>query len=146
MIRLGGCPSWSESSLGAQIILLVLSCSGSLIKFKQTSKMLWWCYDEIALWNAQLHLPEQRSRSEAFLQHWCTSPEDSIYQIQTVLLMVCKKLTWFLGWMQGWMWMDAYMKKWTKYGKSLRYGPCHEKTCLCHVQTTKAQISLRMPK
>ena len=29
LIRLGGCPNWSESSLGAQVILLVLSCSGS---------------------------------------------------------------------------------------------------------------------
>ena len=29
LIRLGGCPCWSESSLGAQIILLVLSWGGS---------------------------------------------------------------------------------------------------------------------
>ena len=29
LIRLGGCPGWSESLLGAQLILLVLSCSGS---------------------------------------------------------------------------------------------------------------------
>ena len=29
VIRLGGCPSWSESSLGAQVILLVLSCCSS---------------------------------------------------------------------------------------------------------------------
>ena len=29
LIRLGGCPGWSESSLGAQVMLLVLSCTGS---------------------------------------------------------------------------------------------------------------------
>ena len=29
LIRLGGCPGWSESSLGAYVILLVLSCTGS---------------------------------------------------------------------------------------------------------------------
>ena len=29
LIRLGGCPGWSESSLGATFILLVLSCRGS---------------------------------------------------------------------------------------------------------------------
>ena len=29
LTRLGGCPSWSESLLGAQVILLVLSCCGS---------------------------------------------------------------------------------------------------------------------
>ena len=28
LIRLGGCPGWSESSLGAQVILLVLSLGG----------------------------------------------------------------------------------------------------------------------
>ena len=29
LIRLGGCPGWSESSLGAHVILLVLWCGGS---------------------------------------------------------------------------------------------------------------------
>ena len=29
LIRLGGCPGWSESSLGAHVILFVLSCCGS---------------------------------------------------------------------------------------------------------------------
>ena len=29
LIRLGGCPGWSESSLGAQVILLILSFAGS---------------------------------------------------------------------------------------------------------------------
>ena len=41
MIRLGGCPGWSESSMGAHVILLVLSCGGSfyvtsVIQFKST--------------------------------------------------------------------------------------------------------------
>ena len=30
LIRLGGCPGWSESSLCVQVILLILSCSGSI--------------------------------------------------------------------------------------------------------------------
>ena len=29
LIRLGGCPGWSESSLGTHVIFLVLSCGGS---------------------------------------------------------------------------------------------------------------------
>ena len=37
-IRLGGCPGWSESSLGAQVISLVLSCLAS--------------YNEMSLWMA----------------------------------------------------------------------------------------------
>ena len=31
LIRLGRCPVWSESSLGAHVILLVLSCCGSFV-------------------------------------------------------------------------------------------------------------------
>ena len=34
LIRLGGCPGWSESSLGAHVILLVLSCAGSILCFQ----------------------------------------------------------------------------------------------------------------
>ena len=37
LIRLGGCPGWSESSLGVQVILLVLSCCGSFNRFQQKS-------------------------------------------------------------------------------------------------------------
>ena len=33
LIRLGECPGWSESSLDAQVVLLVLSCCGSFIIF-----------------------------------------------------------------------------------------------------------------
>ena len=36
LIRLDGCPGWSESSLGAQIILLVLSCWGSFDSLQYT--------------------------------------------------------------------------------------------------------------
>ena len=36
LIRLGGCPGWSESLLGAQVVLLVLSCGGSIIISKYT--------------------------------------------------------------------------------------------------------------
>ena len=41
LIRLGECPGWSESSLGAQIILLVLSCCGSIfIHIETTSETI----------------------------------------------------------------------------------------------------------
>ena len=43
LISPGGCPGWSESSLGAHIILLVLSCSGS--------------YVAMQAWNQKLTLP-----------------------------------------------------------------------------------------
>ena len=37
LIRLGGCPGWSESSVGAQAILLVLLCCGSYVKWTVSS-------------------------------------------------------------------------------------------------------------
>ena len=36
LIRLGGCPGWSESSLGTQVILLVLSLGGSKCFFLES--------------------------------------------------------------------------------------------------------------
>ena len=38
LIRLGGCPGWSEFSLDAQAILLVLSCGGSYFFYFSGSK------------------------------------------------------------------------------------------------------------
>ena len=36
-IRLGGCPGWSESSLCAQVILLVLSCTSYCLNYQSSS-------------------------------------------------------------------------------------------------------------
>ena len=41
LIRLGGCPGWSESSLGAHVILLVLSCGGSYLSMHITCLESW---------------------------------------------------------------------------------------------------------
>ena len=42
LIRLGRCPDWSESSLSAHAILLVLSCSGSYCDyFKSLEASVW---------------------------------------------------------------------------------------------------------
>ena len=43
LIRLGGCPGWSESSLGAHATLLVLSWGGSFI-FIQKDSFVFWSY------------------------------------------------------------------------------------------------------
>ena len=37
LIRLGGCPGWSESSLGTKVILLVLVCGGSKCFFLEST-------------------------------------------------------------------------------------------------------------
>ena len=39
LIRLGGCPGWSESSLGAQVSLLVLSRGGSFLSWVAVNKV-----------------------------------------------------------------------------------------------------------
>ena len=46
--ELGGCPGWSESSLGTQVILLVLTCSGSNAFFEDrvcNKKNLQWMFN-----------------------------------------------------------------------------------------------------
>ena len=42
LIRLGECPGWSESSLGAQVIVLVLSCAGWVCENSQGSGETAW--------------------------------------------------------------------------------------------------------
>ena len=39
LIRLGGCPGWSEPSLGAHVILFVLWCCGSFFKYLHRTKL-----------------------------------------------------------------------------------------------------------
>ena len=46
LTRLGGRPGWSESSLGAHVILLVLSCGGSFINVLQEN---WISVSEISV-------------------------------------------------------------------------------------------------
>ena len=48
LIRLGWCPGWSESSLGAQVILLVLSCGGSYMSHVTTKPAFGVC-DQLSL-------------------------------------------------------------------------------------------------
>ena len=58
LIRLGRFPGWSESSLGAQVILLVLSCGGSFQIFTvdfAVSQLLFWYF--CALLQEKIFLP-----------------------------------------------------------------------------------------
>ena len=48
LIRLGGCPDWSESSLGGQAILLVLSCCSSYLKTDWL--LVSWTKMEVSSW------------------------------------------------------------------------------------------------
>ena len=50
LIRMGECPDWSESSLGTQVILLLLSCCSSLINaLDQMRQRLFKIFNMIAL-------------------------------------------------------------------------------------------------
>ena len=76
LIRSGGCPGWSESSLGAHAILLVLSWGGSFIKDKKsdlpthtkskkptvpysTIQHQWWWYACLELYSTEVLLKHQ---------------------------------------------------------------------------------------
>ena len=50
LIRLGGCPGYSESSMGTQVILLFLSCSGSVV---YSTRILWMHAIHFLLLNAR---------------------------------------------------------------------------------------------
>ena len=96
LIRLGGCPGWSESSLGARhfvgFVVLRLICILMILN----------------VWANNAN-PAQPVFSRAV---WSRS---SLFAI-----CVC-------------IFLDT-----------LLYEPYHEKTCLCHMRTTKVQISLRI--
>ena len=89
LIRLGGCPGWTESSLGAHIILLVLSWGGSytseyqpehligpsVFKFYINSKMFY----QFIRWNSSYFLfyPADKDLNETLLYYnWATSWEN----------------------------------------------------------------------
>ena len=62
LIRLGGCPGWSEPSLGAYAILLVLSCAGSFesslgahVKSKFSQVVAHICIDKVHNSNIKIH-------------------------------------------------------------------------------------------
>ena len=44
LIRLGGCPGWSESSLAAQVIVLVLLCCGSFVFIRVEIVAIYCCF------------------------------------------------------------------------------------------------------
>ena len=55
LIRLGGCPGWSESSLGAYAILLVLSRGGSVMFYVTMHLQGKSFYNMFRLWQMFLH-------------------------------------------------------------------------------------------
>ena len=63
LIRLGGCPSWSESSLDAKFILLVLLCCGS--NFHIMALLMGWLQNKISNHNKK---PKGNNRSPE-IQH-----------------------------------------------------------------------------
>ena len=67
LIRLGGCPGWSESSLGAQIMLLVLSRGSSYQNWSAADKKISKKENCILKWIFYLDLKFQRALSE----QWC---------------------------------------------------------------------------
>ena len=62
-IRLVGCPGWSESSLGVQVILLVLSCGGLL--FNDYIKCP--CWSEVIACLFRSQIPSSKSSTHKVL-------------------------------------------------------------------------------
>ena len=78
LIRLGGCPGWSESSLGAHVILLVLPCGGSN-ELANRHKSLQACED------FTVNLGDQNAVSVIWCQFRCNQ---GVHQGATVSLLL----------------------------------------------------------
>ena len=73
LIRLGGCPGWSESSLSTHAILLVLSWGGS---FK--ALWSWYTYNSIFIWCHSPFCSREKQSVETFKDFiFLSSPEKS---------------------------------------------------------------------
>ena len=78
LIKLGGCPGWPESSLGAQVILLVLSYSGSIAYFFTSNNLVLAWHIHCFLITAFSVLQNSNTqflnclvkRKQNFLYHW----------------------------------------------------------------------------
>ena len=89
LIRLGGCPGWSESSLGAQVILLVLSSSGAN----------WWLCTNCTGWgpfimnyHVQHELMSRNSRWHRFLC-WTSQTKSAAADIlERFFIKLCIKI------------------------------------------------------
>ena len=90
LIRLGSCPDWSESSLGAQVILLVLSCCGSYMSHVTTRPAFGVC--------DQLRLKPACSATEirAWVLKFCTiqtaNNKRGDHTVGMCMLILCLKL------------------------------------------------------
>ena len=96
LIRLGGCPGWSESSRGAHAILLVLSCAGSYNFSKSWNGLN--IHKEPELWCLMAPTRPQHSCSEihfSFFFFFCFNFAISFTRKSNVLCKEC------------WPWSDA---------------------------------------
>ena len=71
LIRLGGCPDRSESSMGAHVILLVLSWGGSIVKGIETKYV--WSY-------ASLEIPGQAHAEQLYVNFWRRDVKTKCYR------------------------------------------------------------------
>ena len=82
LIRLGKCPyrpGWAESSLGAKVILLILSCGGSIFLFQ-------WCFHDSPLSFIIMHVTSLTSKSTT--KHAIQSDTETSL-LQTLLFLSC---------------------------------------------------------
>ena len=106
LIRLGGCPGWSEYSLGAQVNLLVLSCCGSVI----ISKFILEQYKYLLRLKSQLDFIQYISHTWENMSHLMTKPTKwHVCPATTQIFAVCMKKPCFLSYLliaQRRLWSD----------------------------------------
>ena len=71
LIRLGGCPGWSEFSLGTQVILLLLSWGGSNMLYSVSKKTLYRLFMQFSGTTANYIIECNNSLLPLFLHKYC---------------------------------------------------------------------------
>ena len=89
LFRLDGCPGWSQSSLDAQIILLVLSCGRSLLYLKLLCLKAQYVHSMIitaTFWNVRMFWIFTASLMLYSIQHSINARKSPVYEISVVSL------------------------------------------------------------
>ena len=108
LIRLGGCPGWSASSLGAHVILLVLSCGGLDVK-RSHYRVLHTYYKERDL--TKIHACTEKSEQSSLIHK--VESRTNTFQMNCNRAIVTENIYWQIN-----PWNDILLRLrlWQKKG------------------------------
>ena len=131
LIRLGGCPGWSESSLDAKAILLVLLWGGSI-----TTQL----YTRNALWSVSIKPYKHRAPWLRLQKRGVCLSIVSVLSSIACLVAMCLESAVFLAFRLCCLILDAVLSVLCSF--PIKFEPPHDKTNKMAVRPAKTQMSL----